>query len=157
MGESRADSRKSPNAPSKTRVVDIDHVQLAAPEGCEAEARNFFGQLLGLAEIEKPAALRARGGCWFRVGTRQLHIGIAENFSPATKAHPAFAVGDVDGVFAALETAGVECRWDEEVDGIRRFYARDPWGNRLEFTEPSGTAAIARKAGAESGDRGKGA
>ncbi len=27
--------------------LGIDHVQLAAPPGCEAEARRFFGDLLG--------------------------------------------------------------------------------------------------------------
>ncbi|HEV2417502.1 MAG TPA: hypothetical protein VGX94_06845 [Terriglobia bacterium] len=86
-------------------VHDIDHVQLAAPKGCEREARDFFGRLLELEEIEKPAPLRARGGCWFKAGTRQLHIGIEEPFSPATKAHPAFAVRDIDAVFAVLQGA----------------------------------------------------
>ncbi|HTV59993.1 MAG TPA: VOC family protein [Verrucomicrobiae bacterium] len=128
-------------------MTDIDHVQLAAPRGCEAEARKFFGRLLGLAEVEKPEALEARGGCWFRVGTRQLHIGVAANFIPATKAHPAFGVRDVEALYATLEKAGVECLWDEAADGPRRFYARDPWGNRLEFTEPARTAATARKTG----------
>jgi hypothetical protein len=32
----------------------IDHIQLAAPEGCESEARNFFAELLGWKEIPKP-------------------------------------------------------------------------------------------------------
>lgn len=32
----------------------IDHVQLAAPEGCESEARSFFADLLGWMEIPKP-------------------------------------------------------------------------------------------------------
>lgn len=41
-------------------LLDIDHVQLAAPPGCEAKARDFFGRLLELQEIEKPAALRSR-------------------------------------------------------------------------------------------------
>ena len=57
-------------------VTDIDHLQIAAPKGCEAEARRFFGDLLGLQEIEKPAPLQLRGGCWFRIGSRQLHIGV---------------------------------------------------------------------------------
>src|SRR5579872_3003768 len=109
-------------------VTDIDHVQIAAPKGCEAAARRFFGALLALEEIEKPEALRARGGCWFRVGSRQLHIGVEEPFLPAAKAHPAFAVGDIDAVFAVLRDAGVRCRWDEAVDGVRRFFASDPWG-----------------------------
>ena len=40
-----------------SRFEGIDHVQLAAPPGSEAEARRFFGELLGLAELPKPAPL----------------------------------------------------------------------------------------------------
>ena len=116
-------------------MLDIDHVQLAAPPGCEAQARHFFGELLGLAEIAKPAALQSRGGCWFRVGSRQLHIGIEQDFRPAVKAHPAFVVDDVNALCAALSAAGVTCYRDAFRLGVKRFYTNDPWGNRLEFTE----------------------
>jgi len=121
----------------ETLVVEIDHVQIAAPKGCECDARKFFGDLLGLSEIQKPVALRSRGGCWFRVGSRQLHIGIEDGFSPATKAHPAFATRDIGALSERLEQTGVQITWDDAVAGIRRFYVADPWGNRLEFTEPT--------------------
>jgi catechol 2,3-dioxygenase-like lactoylglutathione lyase family enzyme len=121
-------------------ITDIDHVRIAAPRGCETAAREFFGRLLGLEEIEKPEPLRSRGGCWFKLGARQLHIGVEENFHPAVKAHPAFAVPDIDVVFAALQNAGVHCTLDEPIGNIRRFYAADPWGNRLEFTESTSKA-----------------
>ena len=118
-------------------VTDIDHLQIAAPKGCETEARRFFGDLLGLQEIEKPAPLQLRGGCWFRIGSRQLHIGVEEPFRPATKALPAFVASDIDFAFESLEQQGVRCVWDEALAGVRRFYANDPWGNRLEFTQPT--------------------
>lgn len=118
-------------------IAGIDHIQIAAPEGCEAEARRFFGEVLGLEEIEKPAPLRSRGGCWFRVGSGQLHIGVEEDFRPARKAHPAFAVHDVEALFETLVQAGVSCVRDEALPGVQRFYANDPWGNRLEFTQPN--------------------
>ena len=118
-------------------LTDIDHVQIAAPKGCEAQARSFFGGLLGLDEIEKPGPLRSRGGCWFRIGSRQLHIGVEEPFQPAAKAHPAFAVSDIDKLSQTLQAAGIHFVWDTSLDGARRFYASDPCGNRLEFTEPS--------------------
>ena len=116
-------------------IAGIDHVQIAAPKGCEAEARRFFGDLLGLEEIEKPEPLRSRGGCWFRIGSGQLHIGVEEDFQPARKAHPAFAVHDVEGLFKLLGQAGVRCTKDETLPGVQRFFANDPWGNRLEFTQ----------------------
>ena|ERR1700722_10807390 len=118
-------------------ITDLDHVQIAAPKGCEPAARHFFAQLLGLPEIPKPAPLQSRGGCWFQIGPRQLHIGVDSNFHPATKAHPAFAVNDIDAIFAHLTAAGVLCTWDDAIESTRRFYANDPWGNRLEFTQPT--------------------
>src|SRR3954447_11450496 len=58
-------------------VVGLDHVQVAAPPGCEADARRFYGDLLGLAELERPAALAARGGAWFALGSwQQVHVGV---------------------------------------------------------------------------------
>ena len=118
-------------------ILAIDHIQIAAPPRCEDAARHFFGNLLGLQEISKPEALRKRGGCWFAVGPAQLHIGVETDFRPAKKAHPAFAVTNIDELFAALSQAGVPCSWDENRGLLRRFFAEDPWGNRLEFTEPS--------------------
>ncbi len=41
-------------------IAALGHVQVAAPRDCEADARRFYGALLGLEEIEKPAPLRAR-------------------------------------------------------------------------------------------------
>ena len=116
-------------------VFDLDHVQIAAPKDCEAAARKFFGRLLSLEEIEKPVGLRSRGGCWFKLGSRQLHIGVEEEFHPARKAHLAFAVRKIDLLFVILSSAGVGCVWDGGIVGVRRFHANDPWGNRLEFIE----------------------
>jgi catechol 2,3-dioxygenase-like lactoylglutathione lyase family enzyme len=109
----------------------LDHVQVAAPPGCEEEARRFYGELLGLPEVEKPEPLRARGGVWFD----QLHIGVEEEFQPARKAHPALAVQNLDELATRLSDAGKRVEWDDALPGIRRFYTSDPWGNRLELLE----------------------
>ena len=114
-------------------LAGIDHVQLAAPPGCEEEARRFFGGLLGLAEVEKPDPLRARGGVWFRVGAQQLHVGVDRAFAPARKAHPAFAVTGYDAVVARLRAAGIDVADDESIPGVRRCYVADPWANRIEL------------------------
>lgn len=116
-------------------IEGLDHVQVAAPRGCEADARWFFGELLGLAEVEKPQSLRARGGVWFEAGPQQLHVGVEEPFTPAQKAHPALRVraDGIDGLAARLEAAGAKVLWDDALDGARRFYSEDPWGNRIEL------------------------
>jgi catechol 2,3-dioxygenase-like lactoylglutathione lyase family enzyme len=116
-------------------TISLDHVLVAAPVGCEQDARRFFGGLLGLDEIAKPEPLRSRGGVWFELGGHQLHIGIDETFSPALKAHLAFRVGceAIDELAARLGEAGSTVEWDASIPGVRRFYTADPWGNRMEF------------------------
>src|SRR3984885_2685038 len=118
-----------------SRVARFDHIQIAAPEGCESAAREFYGSLLGMKELEKPPVLRARGGCWFECGPQQLHIGVEHDFRAAKKAHPAFAVRDLDGLRESMEARGVTVVEDDNLPGTRRFYVEDPWGNRLEFME----------------------
>jgi predicted enzyme related to lactoylglutathione lyase len=116
-------------------IVALDHVQLAAPKGCEPAAREFFGQLLGLTELPKPESLERRGGVWFKIGDQQLHIGVQEPFAPAQKAHPALCVlgEDLDALAARLSAAGAKVAWDEALGNRRRFYTEDPWGNRIEL------------------------
>jgi extradiol dioxygenase family protein len=114
----------------------IDHVQLAAPRGAEVAARRFFGELLGLTEIPKPEALAVRGGLWFQCGAQQIHIGVEDDFRPAKKAHPALRLREEAALVALrerLEQAGVRTREDREIPDQARFFADDPWGNRLEF------------------------
>ena len=58
-------------SPDDDALPVLDHVQVAAPAGCETPARRFYGELLGLVEIDKPAPLAARGGVWFALGGRR--------------------------------------------------------------------------------------
>jgi catechol 2,3-dioxygenase-like lactoylglutathione lyase family enzyme len=114
----------------------LDHVQVAAPPGCEPQARRFYGELLGLVELEKPAPLRARGGAWFALGGgAQLHIGVEDPFTPARKAHPALRVTGAGLRVLAdrLQHAGAPVTWDQDLAGLQRFFTADPWGNRLEL------------------------
>lgn len=122
----------------------LDHVQIVMPPGGEAAARRFYGEILGLPEVAKPAALAGRGGCWFRRDPVEIHLGVEEGFRPARKAHPGFVASDLDALAARLARRGVDVRWDDALlPTARRFYADDPFGNRLEFltrTEPSRSA-----------------
>ena len=114
-------------------VLGIDHVQLAAPAGCEGVAREFYGGLLGLDELPKPEALRGRGGVWFRIGAQELHIGVEESFTPARKAHPGLVVDELDGLRRRFREAGVEYTDDAAIAGVDRLFVADPFGNRLEL------------------------
>ena len=125
----------------------IHHVQLACPAGSEDASRAFYAGVLGLAEIAKPPALAARGGCWFRGAGIELHLGVEADFRPARKAHPGLLVTGLDDWAAALAAAGYPVSFDDDFPGMRRFYSADPHGNRLEFLEPREVAGDAPAAG----------
>jgi len=117
-------------------IVSIDHVQLAMPEGGEAQARSFYRDLLGVPEVPKPPHLAARGGCWFEDGSVKIHLGVERPFSPAKKAHPGLIVRDARQLAETIREAGFHVIDDEPLEGYRRFYADDPFGNRIELMEP---------------------
>jgi catechol 2,3-dioxygenase-like lactoylglutathione lyase family enzyme len=114
-------------------VLGFDHVQLAAPPGCEDAARAFFGGVLGMTELPKPEPLASRGGVWFQAGEHELHVGVEEQFSPARKAHPGLVVSDLDAVRARFREASIPYEDDEAIAGTDRLYVHDPFGNRLEL------------------------
>jgi catechol 2,3-dioxygenase-like lactoylglutathione lyase family enzyme len=110
---------------------------MAIPAGEEVLAVSFYEGVLGLPRVDKPAELVGRGGCWFRSGSVELHLGVEDPFIPAKKAHPAFLVADLDSVIQRLEGAGYSTSRDDAFPGYDRFYSNDPFGNRIEFLSPS--------------------
>jgi catechol 2,3-dioxygenase-like lactoylglutathione lyase family enzyme len=116
-------------------IKAIDHVQLAMPAGKEEVARAFYGTILGIPEISKPSNLAKRGGCWFEKGALKIHLGVAVDFRPARKAHPALLVDDLAALKAKIENAGYTVKTDEPLEGYDRVYVDDPFGNRIELME----------------------
>lgn len=110
----------------------LHHVQVSCPIGGEDAARSFYGDGLGVPEVEKPPVLAARGGCWFRGEGVEIHVGVEKEFKPAAKAHPAFLVEDIDSVAGRLADHGFAVTWDDDFPGYRRFYTADGNGNRVE-------------------------
>ena len=124
------------------RLLAVDHVQLTIPEGDEHldAARACYVDVLGLAEVEKPVPLRARGGLWFQGGagaTRfQVHLGVE---APSdTRRHPAFVTDDLDALRSRIDAARLRVVDDVPLEDRRRFFAYDPFCNRIEFLERRG-------------------
>jgi catechol 2,3-dioxygenase-like lactoylglutathione lyase family enzyme len=117
------------------KIIALDHVQLAMPPQRESEAERFYVGLLGFERVPKPAPLEAQGGCWFRTGGVQLHLGIEQDFRPAKKAHPALIVSGLDALCAKLQSSGIAVRPDEQLPGVHRCYVDDPFGNRIELIQ----------------------
>ncbi|MBI2766757.1 MAG: VOC family protein [Chloroflexi bacterium] len=116
-------------------INGIAHVQVGMTPGGEEKARWFYGDLLGLAEVAKPDSLADRGGAWFECGPQEIHCGVEPEVAPARR-HPALLTDGLDALKQRLEAAGIVTQVDRQLPGYRRFYAIDPFGNRLEFLEP---------------------
>ncbi len=113
-------------------IIGLDHVQLAIPEGGEDRAREFYCDVLGLAEVPKPETLSPKG-CWFESGSLSLHLGVDPDFRPAKKAHPALLVDDLAQSAADLKSSGFTVREDQSLAGYERIFTEDPFGNRIEI------------------------
>lgn len=127
------DSSAHATRTSTPPFASIDHVQLAMPSGEEERAREFYSGLLGMKEIPKPAELARRGGCWFRSGTVQIHLGVEANFRPAKKAHPALRCADYAAMLTHLRRAGISLAEPNDIPDVRRCHIYDPFGNRIEL------------------------
>jgi len=116
----------------------LSHINVTMPKGCEDVARAFYVGLLGLREIPKPEPMRVRGGVWFDAGGLDVHVSVEEN-RPGPDSYRHFGLGcaDVESLRAKLKAAGVATD-DGRPATWRRFFANDPFGNRIEIHEAGG-------------------
>jgi catechol 2,3-dioxygenase-like lactoylglutathione lyase family enzyme len=122
-------------------IIGIHHVQLAMPPDGEEDAEAFYSEVLGLTRVPKPAPLAGRGGCWFRGSGVEVHLGVAEDFRPARKAHPALRVLGLPRLRRRLEDAGAVISEEPPLEGWTRLHTVDPFGNRIELIEAVTPAA----------------
>ena len=116
------------------QFVRLDHVLMCIPEGATAEAREFYGGVLGLDEIP---GNHPSGAIWFRIADIQLHLReeVAGRYS---KRHPAFEVAELDEAKRALTEKGIPLESASEIDGRERIFFHDPFGNRIELLQFTG-------------------
>ena len=114
-------------------IQAIDHVQIAVPRAMEAQCLAFYREVLGLPEIEKPEELKPRGGAWFQLPNLQMHLGVDAEASPRSKRHVCFLVPDLELARASVSAGGIAIEEESVAEGLKRFFIRDPAGNRVEI------------------------
>ena len=118
------------------KILSIDHVQIAMPQGEEEKARAFYANVLSFTEIPKPAELAKRRGAWFQSEGVQLHLGVEQDIHPARRARPAFMVDELDGLITKAQSAGFEIDTSQPaLKGYKRAHVFDLFGNRIELMQ----------------------
>ena len=117
-------------------IASLHHVNVTVPKSLEDAAKHFYGVVMGLQEVPKPEASRARGGAWYQLGPMQLHLSIEEGENCISKRHVCYTVSDLAEAEQRFRSAGVEILPDDvPAPSWSRFYVRDPGGNRLEIAQ----------------------
>jgi len=108
------------------------------PPELEAAAKEFYGSVLGLEQVPKPAVSR-QSGAWYQIGSNQLHLSVEEEADgELSSRHICFTVDDLGATEKRFRDAGVEIIPDPRpAPGSPRFYVRDPGGNQLEIVQVS--------------------
>ncbi|HUR69561.1 MAG TPA: VOC family protein [Candidatus Thermoplasmatota archaeon] len=106
------------------------------PPGGDADARRYYGQLLGLREAMKPPGER---GVWFQCDSGLFKVIPLVGFKPdQSKPLARFRVDKAEAMRMALDKARFR-HYDAPPEvGTRGFYALDPFGNKIELRERAG-------------------
>jgi catechol 2,3-dioxygenase-like lactoylglutathione lyase family enzyme len=121
------------------KLRGLQHVSSPIPSGGQPEVRRFYGELLGLSEIQVPRTFDGAQVVWFAAGERtELHFFTGEQ-APGSERHFCLDVEDLDQVRGALEEAGLDPYDATPIHNRPRFYCRDPFGNLIEFTSVLGS------------------
>jgi catechol 2,3-dioxygenase-like lactoylglutathione lyase family enzyme len=101
-------------------------------------AKHFYGAVLGLSEIPRPALGIA--GVWYGVGDTEVHLLVrpegVETDAPPPRLTPiadhcAFQIDDYDAAVAHLRAAGLEVM--ETRREIGQLWVQDPDGHVIEL------------------------
>ena len=118
--------------------MKLQHVSSPFPEGRQADVRRFYGEVLGLVEIEVPRTLNAARLIWYSSGDGlELHFFSGET-SPGSARHFALDVEDLDRTRRRLTEAGFEPYDETPIPNRPRFFCRDPFDNLVELTSIQG-------------------
>jgi catechol 2,3-dioxygenase-like lactoylglutathione lyase family enzyme len=123
-------------------ITQVHHVQIFVPREVEQEAKRFYGELLGLAEIVKPEQFHRNEGAWYQNGPNQLHMSLIRDAAKGdegnskSQRHVCYMVADLGFAERTLREAGVQIIPDDRpFPGWTRFYVRDPGGNYIEIAQ----------------------
>ena len=111
-------------------ITRIHHVSIVVTN-LEA-SRHFYGHVLGLREIARPATFDFVV-VWYDLGGQHLHLVPRETADAASPRHFAFEVEDAGAARQHLARFGLPTRETTPIPGCDRFFVHDPDDNLIEI------------------------
>ena len=118
-------------------IASLHHVGIVVTDLARAKA--FYGEVLGLRELPRPAF--DFDGAWYALGEGQLHLIVHPGKTlrgttaiDSRDGHFAVRVGSYDDTLAFLRSKGIEVRVSRQnVTPWAQLYVTDPDGNVIEL------------------------
>jgi catechol 2,3-dioxygenase-like lactoylglutathione lyase family enzyme len=114
------------------KLTGIHHSSIVVTD--MPRARRFYGSVLGLHEIERPANF-TNPVVWFQIGDEHIHLIPSEHPDPTSPRHFALHVDDARAAREHLRSQGIAITETEPIAGADRFFIQDPDGNSLELIQ----------------------
>ena len=119
-------------------ILSINHIQLVAEKDLVMKLRDFYCDVVGLAEGFRPAF--ERFGFWLYIGDKDvLHLitpkeGDERSPQKSSFDHIAFKTGDYHGVLKKLKSLNIPFEEKPIPDmTAHQIFLKDPAGNRVEL------------------------
>jgi catechol 2,3-dioxygenase-like lactoylglutathione lyase family enzyme len=114
------------------RLTGIHHSSILVTD--MARARQFYGETLGLREVERPANFTTPV-VWFEVGDEHVHLIPSDAPDSKSPRHFALHVDDARAAREHLRSHGITVEETVPIPGADRFFIHDPDGNLVELIQ----------------------
>lgn len=114
------------------RYTHIDHCSVLITD--VAQARQFYGGVLGLREIPAPREFDFVA-IWYDLGGTYLHLLLKDQPDTISPRHFCLHVTDIAAARADMAAKGVRIDETVKIAAADRFFVRDPDGNRIEILQ----------------------
>jgi catechol 2,3-dioxygenase-like lactoylglutathione lyase family enzyme len=122
-------------------VIRVQHVSVPMPADGHAQARRFYGDVLGMKEIPQPSTLAQNSVVWFSAGPdgQEIHCFVDDPFKQSNAdQHLCLQVDDLEACRQTLQSYDITSEETTPIRNRPRFFVHDPFGNRIEIAQIQG-------------------
>lgn len=117
-------------------VLRLQHASIPMPADGVDAGRRFYGEALGMTEVEHPKGMGEGPFVWFKAGEdgHEIHLfAQGDELGRSPGQHFCLQVDDPAAVRRALEEHGFSTADTAPIRNRPRFFTQDPFGNRVEI------------------------